>query len=79
MVSVAEPSIPAMSTDDGPTGSTPTDPERGRHTLGPHVVGQRVVVRRVLPGETGPSGGPALTDVLGVCESWSAGVARRTT
>ncbi|MGH3369574.1 MAG: hypothetical protein ACRDPR_06205, partial [Nocardioidaceae bacterium] len=43
--------------------------------LGPHVVGQRVVVRRVLPGETGPSGGPALTDVLGVMESWSGGVA----
>ena len=40
------------------------------HSLGPHVVGQRVVVRRVVPGETGPSGGPALTDVLGVCESW---------
>lgn len=43
--------------------------------LGPHVVGQRVVVRRVLPGETGPSGGPAMTDVLGVMESWSAGIA----
>ena len=43
--------------------------------LGPHVVGQRVVVRRVLPGETGPSGGPAMTDVLGVMESWSTGVA----
>jgi ribosomal protein S18 acetylase RimI-like enzyme len=27
----------------------------------------------VLPGETGPSGGPALTDVLGVMESWSDG------
>lgn len=45
----------------------------GRHTLGPHVVGQRVVVRRVLPGEAGPSGGPALTDVLGVCVSWGDG------
>ena len=44
-------------------------------SLGPHVVGQRVVVRRVLPGETGPSGGPAMTDVLGVCESWVDGVA----
>jgi N-acetylglutamate synthase len=43
--------------------------------LGPHVVGQRVVVRRVLPGETGPSGGPAMTDVLGICESWAEGVA----
>jgi ribosomal protein S18 acetylase RimI-like enzyme len=43
--------------------------------LGPHVVGQRVVVRRVLPGETGPTGGPAMTDVLGVCESWADGLA----
>ncbi|GAA4380160.1 GNAT family N-acetyltransferase [Nocardioides caricicola] len=44
-----------------------------KHMLGPHVVGQRIVVRRVLPGETGPSGGPALTDVLGVCLSWADG------
>jgi GNAT superfamily N-acetyltransferase len=29
------------------------------------------VVRRVLRGETGPTGGPAFTDVLGVMESWS--------
>jgi GNAT superfamily N-acetyltransferase len=41
--------------------------------LGPHVVGQRVVVRRVLRGETGPSGGPALTDLLGICLSWGDG------
>jgi ribosomal protein S18 acetylase RimI-like enzyme len=41
--------------------------------LGPHVVGQRVVVRRVLRGETGPSGGPALTDLLGTCMSWADG------
>lgn len=40
--------------------------------LGPHVVGQRIVVRRVLRGETGPSGGPALTDLLGVCTAWTA-------
>lgn len=33
-------------------------------------VGQRVVVRRVLPGERGPSGGPAVTDVLGILETW---------
>jgi GNAT superfamily N-acetyltransferase len=46
----------------------------GRHTLGPHVVGRRVVVRRVLRGETGPSGGPALTDLLGVCTAWGGGV-----
>jgi len=43
-----------------------------RHGLGPHVVGQRVVVRRVVPGETGPSGGPAMTDVLGTLVSWDA-------
>jgi N-acetylglutamate synthase len=43
-------------------------------SLGPHVVGSRVVVRRVLRGETGPSGGPAMTDVLGVCLAWSDGV-----
>ncbi|WP_193608877.1 GNAT family N-acetyltransferase [Nocardioides lijunqiniae] len=47
--------------------------ETGRHTLGPHVVGQRIVVRRVLRGETGPSGGPALTDLLGVCTAWGDG------
>ncbi len=46
-----------------------------RHGLGPHVVGQRVVVRRIVPGETGPSGGPAMTDVLGVCEAWGDGEA----
>ncbi|MBA3310494.1 MAG: hypothetical protein H0U28_10665 [Nocardioidaceae bacterium] len=39
-------------------------------TLHPGLVGQRVVVRRLLPGERGPSGGPALTDVLGVLSSW---------
>jgi len=37
------------------------------------VVGQRVVVRRLVPGETGPSGGPAMTDVLGTCLRWSDG------
>ncbi|MFC5177422.1 GNAT family N-acetyltransferase [Nocardioides taihuensis] len=50
----------------------PSPPEG--HGLGPHVVGLRVVVRRVLPGETGPSGGPAMTDVLGTCLSWGDGV-----
>ena len=30
-------------------------------------------MRRVLPGETGPSGGPAMTDLLGVCTSWGDG------
>ena len=48
----------------------------GEGSLGPHVVGQRVVVRRVLRGETGPSGGPAMTDVLGTCESWEDGLVR---
>ena len=47
-------------------------PTPGSHLLGPHVVGQRVVIRRLLPGETGPSGGPAMTDVLGICVSWTA-------
>ena len=55
-----------MEDDAGPA------PRTGRHRLGPHVVGERVVVRRVVRGETGPSGGPALTDVLGVCEAWDA-------
>lgn len=32
------------------------------------AIGTRVVVRRVLPGETGPSGGPAMGDVLGTLE-----------
>jgi N-acetylglutamate synthase len=40
--------------------------------LGPEHVGRRVVVRRALPGERGPSGGPALTDVLGVLEALTA-------
>ena len=31
------------------------------------------MVRRVLPGETGPTGGPAMTDLLGVMESWQSG------
>ena len=38
--------------------------------LGSHCVGKRVVVRRRLPGLTGPTGGPAMTDVLGVMQSW---------
>lgn len=50
----------------GPHGPT--------HGLGPHVVGQRIVVRRLVRGEVGPSGGPALTDVLGVCTAWGDGV-----
>ncbi|KQQ41774.1 GNAT family N-acetyltransferase [Nocardioides sp. Leaf307] len=50
------------------------------HRLGPHVVGTRVVVRRVVRGggasgdepETGPTGGPAFTDLLGTCTAWGA-------
>ncbi len=34
-------------------------------------LGRRVIVRRVLRGETGPSGGPAMTDVLGVLSVWT--------
>ena len=49
------------------------EPPTGRHLLGPHVVGQRVVVRRLVRGETGPTGGPALTDVLGTCLAWGDG------
>ncbi len=39
-------------------------------TLHRGLIGQRVVVRRVVTGEVGPSGGPALTDVLGILEAW---------
>ncbi len=31
-------------------------------------IGQRVIVRSRVPGERGPSGGPAMTDVVGVVE-----------
>jgi N-acetylglutamate synthase len=34
------------------------------------LLGQRVVVRRVLRDAVGPSGGPALTDVIGVLARW---------
>jgi len=47
--------------------------DSGHHLLGPHVVGQRVVIRRLLRGETGPSGGPAMTDLLGTCLAWGDG------
>jgi N-acetylglutamate synthase len=54
--------------------SSSADPQYvNQHGLGPHVVGQRVVVRRLVRGETGPTGGPALTDVLGTCLSWADG------
>src|SRR5919202_9781 len=35
-------------------------------------VGARVIVRVRVPGETGPSGGPALRDVLGVLTEWES-------
>lgn len=50
------------------------DAPSGRHGLGPHVIGLRIVVRRRVPGETGPCGGAALTDLLGVCTAWGDGV-----
>jgi ribosomal protein S18 acetylase RimI-like enzyme len=52
-------------TTDPPTGQ-PLGVASG---LGPHCLGTRVVVRHTLPG-TGPSGGPALNDVLGVLVEW---------
>lgn len=55
-----------MSSHAGPHDVT-------KHMLGPQVVGQRIVVRRVLRGETGPTGGPAFSDVLGTCTAWSGG------
>ncbi|MDO9380608.1 MAG: GNAT family N-acetyltransferase [Nocardioidaceae bacterium] len=48
--------------------------------LGPDDVGSRVTVRAVVPGEIGPSGGPAMTDVVGrvLCvTSTTADVERR--
>ncbi len=66
-----QPSIPHVSDPTRPIPeSTP-----GSHLLGPHVIGQRVVIRRLLPGETGPTGGPAMTDVLGICVAWADGQA----
>ncbi|MBA3367114.1 MAG: hypothetical protein H0T99_00285 [Geodermatophilaceae bacterium] len=41
--------------------------------ISPADVGHRMVVRRRLPGRTGPSGGQAYTDVLGVVEHCAAG------
>jgi GNAT superfamily N-acetyltransferase len=34
-------------------------------------VGKRVVVRRIVRGESGPTGGPAMTDLLGVMTTWT--------
>jgi len=40
--------------------------------LGPEDVGQRVVIRRILRDRTGPTGGAAFGDILGVLEQWDA-------
>lgn len=53
-------------TDSPNAGHGPTDPVR----VLAGCVGRRVMVRRVLPGERGPSGGPAMTDVLGELEAY---------
>lgn len=74
----SKPSIPDVDDDDSPVfrHATKFGAETGSgHGLGPHVVGQRVVVRRIVRGETGPTGGPAFTDLLGTCESWTDDVA----
>ena len=34
-------------------------------------MGHRVVIRRLVRGETGPTGGPAFIDALGICTSWA--------
>jgi GNAT superfamily N-acetyltransferase len=57
-----------------PADELPADRHGHPSSLGPHVVGRRVVIRRLVRGETGPTGGPAMTDVLGVCESWADGI-----
>lgn len=59
---------------DNPAGPGQPGPTVGKHTLGPHVVGHRVVVRRLLPGQVGPTGGPAMADTLGLCRSWARGL-----
>lgn len=38
--------------------------------LSADLVGTRIVVRVRIPGETGPSGGPAMRDVIGVLRAW---------
>lgn len=69
-----QPSIREVTSPDEPqdvsSGVSGGAPVTGAHGLGPHVVGTRIVVRRLVPGETGPTGGPAFTDLLGVAEAW---------
>src|SRR6476469_8152631 len=63
--------VPPAPSPVPPAESAAPMPEPTRPPgLGPHCVGLRVVVRRVLPGQSGPSGGPAMTDLLGVMENW---------
>jgi GNAT superfamily N-acetyltransferase len=38
--------------------------------LSADLVGVRIVVRVRIPGQTGPSGGPAMRDILGVLTGW---------
>ena len=38
-------------------------------------IGRRVVVRSLVRGETGPSGGPLMTDVIGYLREYGEGVA----
>lgn len=47
--------------------------------LGPECLGSRVVIRRLVPGETGPTGGPAMTDVIGILASWGEDVVVEST
>lgn len=70
---MAKPSIPSVGSNGSPEFRhvTKSSDDLGTgHNLGPQVVGVRVVVRRFVRGETGPSGGPAFTDLLGICETW---------
>jgi hypothetical protein len=45
-----------------------SDMGHGQPAAGQPTAGQRVVVRSVVVGERGPSGGPAMTDVVGILE-----------
>jgi N-acetylglutamate synthase len=38
-------------------------------------LGRRVVIRSLVRGETGPSGGPLMTDVIGYLRKYGEGVA----
>lgn len=41
-----------------------------RPSIGTADIGHRIVVRRRLPGRSGPTGGQAYSDVLGILQSW---------